>query len=166
MIHLRYLQYVLKHKWFVFAECCKKGHPWLGLIHDWSKFRPSEWFAYANHFYGPDAIYYKEGLADHNFELAWLLHLNRSKHHWQFWLSVDRKKNITVREMPLKYADEMLCDWNGAARAKGQGGEYTETWYKRVKDTLILGPSTRMYIEQKIFGRIISEDIQKEEQDA
>lgn len=50
--HLSYLSYVLGHKWHVFIECCKLGVPWLGIIHDWSKFLPSEWFPYVNWFYG------------------------------------------------------------------------------------------------------------------
>ena len=49
--HLKYLSYVMRHKWFVFVECCKLGIPFRGLVHDLSKFSPSEWFPYANFFY-------------------------------------------------------------------------------------------------------------------
>jgi len=122
------------------------------MIHDLSKLRWSEFKAYADHFYGPRAKEYKDGLEDPAFNLAWLLHQNRNKHHLQFWLSVDRKKNIVVHEMPVKYIDEMICDWKGAALAKGQGGVYVEEWYTRYKDTMILGPHTRRYIERMIFG--------------
>lgn len=128
--HLKYLSYVLKHKWFVFLECVKtsvrRNEPsliWLGLIHDWSKFRWSEWTPYVNHFYGPDAeAYSKREKEDEAFDQAWLYHQNRNRHHWQFFLSVNRKKEIVVAEMPIKYTEEMLADWIGAARAKGQGG--------------------------------------------
>lgn len=52
--HLKYLSYVLRHKWFVFLAACKLGIPWLGIIHDLSKFRLSEWLPYARHFHNPD----------------------------------------------------------------------------------------------------------------
>jgi hypothetical protein len=52
--HLRYLSYVVCHKWFVFVAGLKTGAPfWRLLIHDWSKFMPSEWRPYVLSFYGP-----------------------------------------------------------------------------------------------------------------
>jgi hypothetical protein len=51
--HLRYLWYVIRHKWFVFvAGSLTRAPLWRLLIHDWSKFRPSEWFPYVANFYG------------------------------------------------------------------------------------------------------------------
>lgn len=151
--HFKYLAYVLRHKWFVFVECVKTSfwlnEPsiiWLGLIHDWSKFRWSEWAPYVNHFYSKDAAKRHAGEPDPVFDQAWLYHQNRNRHHWQYWLSVDRKKEITAAEMPIKYVEEMLADWNGAARAKGQGGEYTPVWFDRVRDTLILERTTLRWV--------------------
>ena len=46
---LTYLSYLLRHKWFVFIECCKQGIFWRGLVHDCSKFLPDEFFPYAFH---------------------------------------------------------------------------------------------------------------------
>ena len=48
MKYLKYFMYVIKHKWYVYLA----GFGWMGVIHDWSKFRPSEFFPYAEHFYG------------------------------------------------------------------------------------------------------------------
>ena len=52
--------------------------------------------------------------------------------------------------MPIKYTEEMLADWIGAARAKGQGGVYTPVWYDRVKDSIIIGEATRRQVENAI----------------
>lgn len=86
MKHFKYLKYVLKHKWFVFIECCRLGIPVRGLLHDLSKFRPSEWFPYVEKFYGG----WKDIDAFHpvteSFSYAWLLHQHRNPHHWQYWL--------------------------------------------------------------------------------
>lgn len=145
MKHFKYLVYILKHKWYVFIECWKRGYPWLGLIHDWSKFRWSEWFPYVDHFYGKE-----REEPDPAFSEACHHHQQRNKHHWQFFLSINRRKEITVMEMPPKYIEEMLADWIGAARAKGQGGAHTPIWYDRVKDTLILGRRTHLWVEHAI----------------
>jgi hypothetical protein len=61
--HLRYLRYVLIHKLYVFmAGMAIARHlnrtqswprtVWRYLVHDLSKFRPSEWTPYVNNFYG------------------------------------------------------------------------------------------------------------------
>ena len=56
-MYYKYLQYVIKHKYYVMIECFKVGLYWRGLVHDMSKFRPSEFIPYARYFYGdyPDA---------------------------------------------------------------------------------------------------------------
>jgi hypothetical protein len=85
--HLKYASYVARHKWFVFVECCKLGIPVRGVLHDLSKFRPSEWFPYVEYFYGShreDSVGGQE--VQTQFDLAWLLHQKRNPHHWQFWL--------------------------------------------------------------------------------
>lgn len=54
MPHLRYLWYVLRHKWYVFqAGRVLKVPVWQLLMHDLSKFTPAEWFPYVAYFYGP-----------------------------------------------------------------------------------------------------------------
>ncbi len=93
----KYLWYLLRHKYFVFIECCKLHIIWRGIIHDWSKFRPSEFVPYAQHFYGQyptqkeviaDIVYYsgftKETVKEH-FDYAWLLHQRCNKLPWQGW---------------------------------------------------------------------------------
>lgn len=50
--HLRYLSYVVRHKWFVLLAGLRVRAPlWRLLIHDWSKFTPSEWGPYVRFFY-------------------------------------------------------------------------------------------------------------------
>ena len=49
--YLQYLRYVVIHKFWVFKAACQLGVPWLGLLHDNSKFMPDELRWYARHFY-------------------------------------------------------------------------------------------------------------------
>jgi len=158
--HLKYLKYVLRHKWFVFVECCKIGYPFLGIIHDWSKLLPSEFFPYAEHFYGrtskgiktgrDETGYYKPtDTGDKAFDFAWLLHQKRNKHHWQWWILPEDEGGIIVMEMFVRYRLEMLCDWFGAGRA--QGTPDVNAWYQKNKDKMRLHPTTRGSVEWQLF---------------
>lgn len=50
--HILYFWYVVRHKYWVFLACCRRGVPLQGIVHDYSKFFPSEWFPYVEFFYG------------------------------------------------------------------------------------------------------------------
>ncbi len=120
MEYFKYLKYVIRHKWFVFLECCKMGLIWRGIIHDLSKFRLSEFIPYANHFYGEKegikkgrnkSGYYKPyDTGNLFFDYAWLLHQKRNPHHWQYWILPKDDGGIKIFDMPLIYKKEMLCD--------------------------------------------------------
>ncbi|MBC2741567.1 MAG: hypothetical protein HGJ93_00580 [Desulfosarcina sp.] len=151
MRHLSYAKYVLLHKWFVFIASIKIAAPlWRAVIHDLSKFRPSEWFPYAATFYAPDGSkQYKETPV---FNRAWLLHQHRNPHHWQFWLLRMDRGNIVTIEMPEHYALEMLADWMGAGRAITGRWECAE-WYASNKNKIILHENTRDLIERTLYNQ-------------
>ena len=160
--YLTYLNYVTRHKWFVFLECCKKGLVWRGLVHDLSKLRPSEFFPYANHFAGgikqgrDKTGYYKPtDTGDPAFDFAWLLHQKRNDHHWQWWVLPEDDGGEVVVEMSPDAVKEMLCDWRGAGRA--QGTPDTQKWYRTNKSKMRLGPITRAWIEHELFGHTIDD---------
>jgi len=156
--YLAYLRYVLKHKWFVFLECCKLGIPRLGIIHDWSKFLPSEFLPYARHFHNPDGShkevhnktgYYKPtNTGDAVFDFAWFLHLKRNRHHWQWWVFPEDESGVKILPMPYHYRREMLADWCGAGRA--QGTPDTAAWYTENGHKLQLHPDTRKWVERML----------------
>jgi len=152
-----YFKYVFFHKWYVFMECARRGLIWRGLIHDWSKFRPSEFIPYARYFYG----YYPEYADDvttswphlfkedikRQFHKAWLLHIHRNPHHWQHWLLYKNGGSIETLPMPIKYLREMGCDWNGAGKAI-TGENNTKEWYEKNKDKIRLTGINRLWIER------------------
>lgn len=157
--YLKYLSYVLRHKWFVFVECCKEGIPWRGIVHDLSKLLPGEFIPYARYFYGrEDTIrrdktgYYKPtDTGDKAFDFAWLLHQKRNKHHWQWWILPEDEGGVKVLPMPEVYRKEMICDWKGAGKAQGKKGpNECREWYQVNKTKMQLHPETRKWIEQKL----------------
>ena len=154
----KYLKYVIKHKWFVFVECCKAGIIWRGMAHDLSKLLPSEFFPYAEYFYGDktwenvcdDFRYWnikveKEG----PFDKAWLLHQHRNPHHWQFWILQEDDGPLKNIPVPIKYLKEMLCDWRGAGRAIN-GKDNTTIWYLKNKENINLNDENRRWIEKQL----------------
>ena len=161
MKHLRYLSYVLRHKWYVLVECWKAGLYWRGITHDLSKFRPSEWFPYTNHFYGPqpqerdETGYYKPtDTGDIQFDFAWLLHQKRNRHHWQWWILPEDEGGFKVMRMPDRDVIEMVCDWRGAGRAQGYvdeaGRPEVVAWYEKNKDRMRLHVMSRRLVERLI----------------
>lgn len=140
--HLLYLVYLVRHKWYVFLAACGLGIPWLGLIHDWSKFLPSEWWPYANRFYGCVPEDYPP------FDMAWLLHQKRNKHHWQWWILKQDEDVLKVLDMPDRYRREMLADWRGAGRALGKSD--TAAWYGANRERQQMHPNARAWIDSEL----------------
>lgn len=162
MKYLKYLKYVLRHKWYVSIECFKRGLYWRGIMHDMSKFLPSEFLPYANFFYGekPSQIrdktgYYKPtDTGDRDFDFAWLLHQKRNRHHWQWWILPEDNGGVKVVEMEEQYLIEMLCDWIGAGKAQGHFSPKndplleTRNWWVANNHKMQLGEKTRLYFTQ------------------
>lgn len=166
MKNIKYLFYLLRHKWYVLVESLKEGIPWRGFMHDMSKFLPSEWFPYVNYFYGGDSDikrgrdetgYYKPtDTGDKAFDFAWLLHQKRNRHHWQWWILPEDEGGVKILEIQKQYLKEMICDWIGAGKAQGhvspKDDRFFETrrWYSKNKEKMQLHPHTRKWIEEKI----------------
>lgn len=144
--HLNYLKYVLRHKWFVLLASIRIGAP-IGraVIHDLSKFLPSEWNPYARTFYAPDGSkQYKEGP---EFAAAWNEHQKRNKHHWQYWLITWDRGNTEPLPMPYDCIYEMVADWMGAGRAITGKWEAKE-WFEKNRHVIQLHADTRLEVEK------------------
>lgn len=161
--YTKYLWYVIRHKYYVFIECCKLWIPIRGLLHDISKLRPDEFIPYAKYFYGywikenewhgDIRNYYPYELTEmyinQKFDLAWLHHQKRNPHHWQYWLLQEDDGKLKVLDMPIEYKKEMLADWRGVGKAIN-GLDDTKNWYIKNKDKMILHENTRKWVEEQL----------------
>lgn len=111
--HVAYFKAVMRHKWFVFLACFRFGVPiWSAILHDWDKFLPDEWFAYARTFYKPNGE--KQYIESVDFARAWMLHQHRNKHHWQWWMWVT---HVTENwGEPLRKTEYIVWDRGEAQR--------------------------------------------------
>ena len=139
---------VTKHRWVVFKLCCKVGEPWRGLVHDLSKFSPTEFWESVKYYQGnksPIPVARREkGFSD-----AWLHHKGRNKHHLEYWVDPRAKEYAAV--VPYKYVAEMACD-KMAASIIYNGKNWTQSdeynyWLKE-KEKTILNPKVERFFDE------------------
>lgn len=114
-----HLHTVNAHRRLVRKYCFKLGIYRQGLMHDLSKYSPSEFI--------PGVKYYQDGhrspnnaqREDEGVSKAWLHHKGRNKHHFEYWIDYDVDGSRTVlagMKMQVKYVAEMFCDRIAASR--------------------------------------------------
>ena len=139
------------------------GIPLRGLLHDLSKFLPSEFIPYSNYFYSrPHDEKPKESSIDIKFDKAWLNHQHRNPHHFQWWILRGDDGNDVAMEMEWKSILEMLCDWAGAAKAQGRfspkddRNREVREWYGKNMHNMQFHVKTRQTIKEIIGWRTSS----------
>ena len=87
--------------------CFKCGLYKQGLLHDLSKYSPTELKTGAKYWVGtrsPNSIE-RETIG---YSTAWLHHKGRNKHHPEYWYDPMSRNPMPV--IPYKYIVEMICD--------------------------------------------------------
>ena len=153
----QYDQYLQQHRVNV-----KRGYEWLcenlpgitdstltagwntEFAHDQSKDEKDEYDAYDAYFYGNNRSYE----VVENYKKAWLLHIHRNPHHWQYWILIndDPKEGEIALEMPYDYIIEMICDWWAFSWASGKLYEIFN-WYEEHSKYMKLATGTRETVE-------------------
>ncbi len=143
---------ITTHKLLVMKYCFRVGLYWQGLMHDMSKYMPSEFLRGARFYRGVESPNNEERRRT-GVSLAWLHHKGRNKHHFEYWIdySPTGEQTITGMKMPLKYVAEMICDRIAASRIY-LGERYTpaSSWeyYERSRHRVIMHPETQALLEQ------------------
>lgn len=132
---MHYFCYLIRHKALILVLAPRWHVPlWQALIHDLSRFLPTEFIPSARHF----AIYgytWRRG-DDPPYDRARDLHERRNPHHAPYWQG---------KPMPPRYIHEMLCDWDAAGQVKGKP---IGPWYAANRNRLGLHPETLVYIDK------------------
>ena len=122
--YLGHLKTIIKHKYYVGIECFRVGLYWQGIIHDLSKFHPTEFLNSAKYWTGTSSPIDMEK-RDIGYSEAWLHHAGHNKHHWEYWVDFNDGQ-ILLCPIPDKYILEMSCDIIGASKAY-LGDKHTRT---------------------------------------
>ena len=113
---------ITHHKNLVLVGCFKIGLYRQGLLHDLSKYSPTEFLVGCKYYQGtmsPNNAERKEK----GYSLAWLHHKGRNKHHLEYWIDYDISKEpgkehsgMAGMKMPVCYVAEMFVDRISASK--------------------------------------------------
>lgn len=123
--HLRTINH---HKMLVMKHCFKVGLYKQGLLHDLSKYSPTEFIVGCKYYQGTRSPNNAEREAT-GYSKAWLHHKGRNKHHYEYWLdySVKPGEGIVGQKMPVRYVVEMFMDRVAASKTY-MGTKYTDKY--------------------------------------
>ncbi len=151
---------ITKHKLVVFKLCCKVGLIWRGLVHDLSKYSPTEFFESIHYYVGTHSPI-TEAKKDKGYSRAWLHHKGRNKHHVEYWVDFDAPQKAAV--IPYKYAVEMVCD-NLAAGMVYNGKNWNNStqyeYYMKARERTIINPKIDKFLTE-VFLQVKENGIEK-----
>lgn len=145
----KHLKLITIHRWYVFLYCCKAGMPIRGLLHDLSKYSPTEFIESIKYYQGNrspiDACKEANGYSN-----AWLHHKGRNPHHYEYWQD-NFDKGGEALQMPFYNALELVCDYLAAGKAYMKksftyAGEY-KWWQGKKANPLAMHPQTKIFVE-------------------
>ena len=127
MLHpIKHFLTITKHRNAVMRHCFKAGIPIRGLLHDLSKYSPTEFLPGVKYFQGTRSPNEQEREL-FGYSKAWMHHKGRNRHHFEYWNDVNPKsKRYEPVKMPIKYLKEMFCDRVAASKIY-QGKNYTDS---------------------------------------
>lgn len=154
-----HLKTVLKHKWLVFRFSLIAGIPIRGLMHDLSKFSPSEFFESVKYYQGGKRSPIQKSKEERGYSKAWLHHKGRNKHHLEYWYDESLKVQPIV---PFKYAEEMICDKLAASKVY-EGKNWTREseikyWNEKEKYRILANEKIKAFITE-VFEEVSENDI-------
>ena len=151
---LKHFKTICIHKFWVLHYCTKAGIPMRGIVHDLSKFSPTEFIESVKYFQGTsspiDACKKANG-----WSKAWMHHKGRNTHHYEYWQdNFDNGGNPI--QMPYECALELVCDYLGAGRAY-QKKDFTYTselawWENKKSKNIAMHPQTRVFVDKMMIA--------------
>ena len=148
----KHLCTISHHKNLVRSACFRVGLYKQGVLHDLSKYSPTEFLVGCKYYQGTMSPNNAER-EDKGYSSAWLHHKGRNKHHMEYWIDYGsgKQKGITGMKMPVKYVVEMFLD-RVAASKNYQKDAYTDEsplkYYENGKNYHILHEESRALLEQ------------------
>ena len=146
-----HLKTITHHKMLVMKYCFRAGLYRQGLLHDLSKYTPTEFLVGARYYQGDRSPNNAEREAI-GYSSSWLHHKGRNKHHYEYWIDYSTviPGGMAPAQMPNKYIVEMLMDRIAACKVY-HGEDYTTkaplAYYELGKDMAPLHKVTRKKLE-------------------
>lgn len=154
---IRHFITITHHKILVMQGCFKIGLYKQGLLHDMSKYSPTEFLVGCRYYKGYMSPNNAER-ADRGYSSAWLHHKGRNKHHLEYWIDYavskpwDDKTHTKMEgmKMPIRYVCEMFIDRVSASK-NYQKEKYTDKsaleYYEKSVNHYMIHPDTKAMLE-------------------
>lgn len=141
---------ITHHRLLVMAGCFRVGLYWQGLVHDLSKYSPTEFWTGAKYYQGNRSPNTAER-EDKGFSEAWMHHKGRNRHHYEYWTDMNRQTRCYESvPMPRKYLVEQVMDRRAACMVY-QGKNYTAgsalAYFEKSRERELMHPKTRQELE-------------------
>ncbi len=150
---------ITHHKMLVMRGCFQVGLYRQGLLHDLSKYSPTEFRVGCRYFQGNMSPNNAERAAV-GYSSAWLHHKGRNKHHLEYWIdygipdenapSSGEHKGLCGMKMPIKYVVEMYIDRISASKTYQKEKYKADSalrYYENGKAVHLLHDDTRALLE-------------------
>lgn len=154
---IRHFITITHHKILVLQGCFKIGLYKQGLLHDLSKYSPTEFLVGCRYYKGYMSPNNAER-ADRGYSSAWLHHKGRNKHHLEYWIDYAASNQggdkahtkMEGMKMPIRYVCEMFIDRVSASK-NYQKEKYTDNsaleYYEKSVDHYMIHPDTKAMLE-------------------
>lgn len=160
-----HLDTILHHKNLVRHYCFKAGLYKQGIMHDWSKYTPVEFWN--------GVRYFQAGKRSPNigekevkgYSAAWLHHKGRNKHHFEYWIDIPLHSDGKLAGMPMetRYVVEMFCDRLAASmnyNRETYDDSYPLNYYLKNKEHYTINADSMQLLEKLLY--MLSEKGEKE----
>ena len=152
----KHFKTITYHKWLVAKGCFRVGLYRQGILHDMSKYSPTEFSVGVRYYQGTRSPNNAER-EDKGCSTAWLHHKGRNKHHYEYWMDYtnDPEKHGCVVPVPMTdiYIAEMIMDGIAASKVY-KGKDYTDAspleYYEQGKKHDLIHPSTAAILEKML----------------
>ncbi len=152
----KHFKTITHHKKLVMEGCFQVGLYRQGLLHDLSKYSPSEFLVGVKYYQGNRSPNNAER-EDKGYSEAWMHHKGRNKHHYEYWIDYSSREvpgGMIPAPMPKKYIVEMFMDRIAACKTY-EGANYTCAsplkYYKKGNTPAFLHPYTRKMLEKLLY---------------
>ena len=141
---------ITKHRHLVIFHCAKCGIFWQGLLHDLSKYTPTEFVAGAKYYQGTRSPNEREREIN-GFSRAWMHHKGHNKHHFEYWTDYNcQTKRVEAVPMDENYIIEMFCDRIAASKVyngKNYSDSDTLNYFLNGRGKHLMHPKTAQKLE-------------------
>lgn len=141
----KHFKTITRHRHLVMKHCFRVGLYRRGLLHDLSKYSPTEFVAGVRYYQGVRSPNTAQREVE-GYSTAWMHHKGRNKHHFEYWTDLlPGTKQYGPVPMPTEFLVEMVMDriaackvYRGSNYRDGSALEYLEG----SRDCALLHPDT------------------------